>query len=1114
MEEAPSRADTSNSRKPSQLFLLSAKSPRSLDLQTQSLAHYLDQTVDVNLGDVSYTLQIGRKHFNHRRFFLGEDVDQIKDLLKAKGSSIKTSSEDPIDREIIFMFSGQGSQYVKMGGDLYRHEPMFKQEVDKCADLAEIYLNCDIRELIFAETEGVDAAEKLKQTAITQPALFIIEYALSKLWNSWGIIPTAMVGHSIGEYVAACLSGVMSLEDSIKLVCERGRLMQSVPKGSMLAVQLSEPNLVPYLNHQLSLAVLNGPSVCVVSGEDQKIAALQENLSKDRIDSTPLKTSHAFHSVMMVPILEEFTEIVASIKLNPPEIPFYSNVSGELITEKEACDPAYWAKHIRHTVRFVDCVSNMLNGAPKLFLEVGPGKTLATFVKQHPDRTGDHMIYSTTRHPKEKTCDMNFILHTVGEMWMSGAEFDWKAYYGDERRVKIPLPTYCFDRKRFWIGPDPNKFHKKSEPSSVKSKKLPNTSDWFYVPKWDISKEEVSFEGPRKKDDTWLIFLDNLGVGKELATHANQAGIEVVQVASGDKFIIDEDQKFYVDFSQRDHYNKLFAELKNQNKQIGKIVHLWSLGEGLELHNFNQNAYDESQRKGLYSILQIAQSLAREGYSDPIEFEIISNNLQNVNKEDIPNAEKATILGACKVIPQEYTNINCRSIDFGDISSNIESMTQQVWMEVNSDPTDLMIAYRGAKRYTHGYEQVKTEDNKSEVARIKEGGSYIITGGLGGMGLVLAEHISRIKDTKILLLGRSSFPERIEWENYLNSHSEDDSVSKKLKKLLAMEENGMELMIRSADISDLEQMAKVINDAISRFGKINGIVHTAGVIDLAGVIHKRTWEMTEEVMDAKVKGTIILDHLLQDQNLDFFALFSSIGTVLYNVKFGQVGYVAANEFLDSYTYQRTKMHGAHTITINWDDWQEVGMAVAAIEGLAKSWGEKDPESYLIDAILPDEGYDVFCKSVNSTLPRLIISTHSLHDRLQSDQMSEFQELENDQDSENDNHAYARPDLDNDYQEPQNDIELKITNIWQELLGIDRIGREDDFFDLGGDSLVATRMFRYIEKQLGKSLPLTTIFDQPTVQGIAQQIENSSESKVKQGPKIVRVSREAYRPDSN
>jgi phthiocerol/phenolphthiocerol synthesis type-I polyketide synthase E len=454
LEEAP-MIETSGKSRPWQLVLLSAQSNTALDTATNHLVDHLKLHPDLNLAEAVYTLNTGRKTFDYRRMVVCQNPSDVIDALQAPDPNrVRTSFQKPINREIVFMFSGQGAQYVNMGLEVYRTESTFREEMDRCSEILKPHLSLDLRDILYPETGTIEEqAQKLQQTSITQPALFVVEYALAKLWMSWGINPAAMVGHSIGEYVAACLSGVFSLEDALFLVATRGRLMQQQPAGSMLAVQLSEKDIQRYLNQRLSLAAVNAPGFCVVSGETEVVRQLESDLEKSNVAFTPLHTSHAFHSEMMEPMLGVFKERVGQVRVSSPKIPFLSNLTGAWMTSGEAIDPGYWARHLRETVRFSDCIQELFKEPNRVLLEVGPGQTLSMLARQHSDGSKGRVVLSSIRHPKEQKSDIAFILNTLGRLWLAGVEVDWSGFYKDERRHRIPLPTYPFERQRYWIEP-------------------------------------------------------------------------------------------------------------------------------------------------------------------------------------------------------------------------------------------------------------------------------------------------------------------------------------------------------------------------------------------------------------------------------------------------------------------------------------------------------------------------------------------------------------------------------------------------------------------------------------------------------------------------------------
>ena len=454
LEEAPA-LDTEAKTRPAQLLLLSAKTETALDQMTANLAAHLKQNPALNLADVAYTLQAGRREFSHRRLLVCRALDDAVEGLKAaEAKRVLSRVSGRASPPVVFMFPGQGAQQANMGLELYEHEPVFREQLDAACEILAPHLGFDLRAVLYppAGTDP-DAAKRLRQTAVTQPSLFVVEYALAQLWISWGVQPEAMIGHSVGEYVAACLAGVFSLADALRLIAARGRLMQQLPGGAMLAVRLPERELKPFLNEGIFLAALNAPSLCALSGAADSLETLRQELSRRNIPSTPLQTSHAFHSAMMDPILKPFAELVGHVKLNAPRIPYISNLTGAWIEPAQAVDPNYWAEHLRYPVRFADGVGELCKNPERVFLEVGPGHTLSHLVRQHPARNPNAVSVPSQPHAHAADSDLEVLLSALGQLWLSGAKVDWKTFYRGERRRRVELPAYPFERKRFWVEP-------------------------------------------------------------------------------------------------------------------------------------------------------------------------------------------------------------------------------------------------------------------------------------------------------------------------------------------------------------------------------------------------------------------------------------------------------------------------------------------------------------------------------------------------------------------------------------------------------------------------------------------------------------------------------------
>ncbi|HEY1352296.1 MAG TPA: amino acid adenylation domain-containing protein [Ktedonobacteraceae bacterium] len=456
--EESAAPEPSHSSRPQHLVLLSARTDSALEKATQNLLSYMQQHQELALGDISYTLQVGRKDFRYRKALVCATADSaIQEFANPASKRVLTALHKPLHRSVIFLFPGQGTPVVSLAHTIYRFEPLFRQQIDMCATFLRPLLGLDLRTLLFpAEEDRAQAEQALGQTALAQPALFAVEYALAKLWMSWGIVPSAMIGYSLGEYVAACLAGVFSLEEALGLLVTRGQLMQSLPQGSMLAVSLTEAEIAAYGGEHIALAAVNAPARCVVAGRSEKIAELEQRLVRQGVACQLLHTSHAFHSSMMEPVLAQFTRLMSSIRLQPPQIPYISNLTGTWISATQARDPAYWASHLRQCVRFAAGLGELLQERGGIFLEVGPGHTLSTLVRQQPARDATQPALASFQHtPAEE----EHLLHTVAQLWLAGVALNWEQFHAHERCRRVPLPAYPFERRRYWLestaSPDP-----------------------------------------------------------------------------------------------------------------------------------------------------------------------------------------------------------------------------------------------------------------------------------------------------------------------------------------------------------------------------------------------------------------------------------------------------------------------------------------------------------------------------------------------------------------------------------------------------------------------------------------------------------------------------------
>ena len=456
LEEAPLPERTAGAQRAEQLLLISARDADALERAAARLKAHLEQDQSTDLADLAYTLQVGRRGFGHRRALVCRGRDDAIALLQAGDPKrVHQASRQTSDVSVGFMFPGQGAQYVNMGRTLYELEPRFREEIDACAEVLRPFLGVDLRDILYPDAgRSAQAQEQLTQTAITQPALFAIEYALAQLWLSWGLTPKALIGHSVGEYVAACVGGTFTRDDALALLAQRARLMQEVPSGAMLAVRASAQTLRGDLGPQTSIAAVNAPNLTVVSGDHQAIAELAAALTARGVASRLLPTSHAFHSSMMEPVVARFIELVKNTPRQAPALHWVSSLTGRLITDAEATDPIYWARQLREPVRFMDGVGQLID--PQLALiEVGPGQALTSLARQHGERNADQLIVTSLHPAQEYSADVEYLLAAAGQLWTRGVTLDWRRLHRGAARRRVALPTYPFSRQRRWVEPAP-----------------------------------------------------------------------------------------------------------------------------------------------------------------------------------------------------------------------------------------------------------------------------------------------------------------------------------------------------------------------------------------------------------------------------------------------------------------------------------------------------------------------------------------------------------------------------------------------------------------------------------------------------------------------------------
>lgn len=925
LEEAPPpRSSRAVEPKPFQLLTLSAKDKTVLEDSTADLKEYFDSQDSENVVDAAYTLSVGRASFEHRRYAVVKDrVDAISAL--GTSERIRTVESSELSKSVVFLFAGGGAQYPGMGFELYSTEPVYRENVDRCIALLQPDLNFDLFSVLFPDLKSAkDEVAELERPSRALPALFITQFALAKLWESWGVVPSAMIGHSMGEYTAACLAGVFNLEAALKLVLLRGQLFETVPEGRMLSVNISGDELRSRMKNSLSIAALNGPELTVASGSSDELESLRQELEAEGIESQWIRISVAAHSSMLEDILEPFRKYLQKISLSEPTKPYISNLSGTWVTQTEATDPEYWVKHLRNTVNFSDGISTLLDSESRFLLEIGPGRTLTSLASLHPSMKATDVTCCSLRHPQQNISDAAFILESLGSLWANRVEIDWESFYQRAPKSKIPLPTYPFRRERHWI--EPGKSSKIIDPSY----RSEDVSEWFHVPCW----KETLLPIGRDMPEQILIFSDRTGLGERVVESLVQAGVSALVVTVGTEYRRVADLRYEINPANANHYNLLLQDIGFVPK---KILHFW----GVTFENSEKSLLENLETvedECFFSLFHLARALDGLKVEDGSkELLVFSNLLQQVSGEETFSPTRALLQGPCTVIPAEYPSLQVRSVDVelprAD-SWRYERLISQISSEISYKCTsrEVPIAYRGAKRFERGFEQSELPDVEEATSRLRSTGVYLITGGLGGIGLTVAREFAESASPKLALLARTPLPPREEWKTYLLSAPSEDRRAVSIREVLGLEELGAEVLVVQGDVANLDDMKRVVSTIRDTFGEIRGVVHAAGVLN-DSPMELKDREGIRKLFAPKVKGTLVLDQVFEGTRLDFFVLFSSVSALLGLP--GQVDYSAANAFLDAFAQYRTSRDGAFTVSLAWSVWQEVGMAADLVSGNAR-----------------------------------------------------------------------------------------------------------------------------------------------------------------------------------
>ncbi|MFJ5048594.1 beta-ketoacyl synthase N-terminal-like domain-containing protein [Streptomyces sp. NPDC088719] len=1067
--EQPPLVGPEPSRRPYQLLPFSARTPTAAASLADRFSGYLDEP-GISLPDISYTLTEGRAALPLRHaLVVANQGDAVRQLREGALTGSVQAIPQGLTPKLAYLLPGQGSQYAGMTRGLYTSEPAFAAAIDRCATVLRASHGLDLTGLLFA----ADASGgRIDRTSVTQPVLFAVEYALAVLLRARGLEPDAMVGHSIGEYVAAALAGVMEVDDALRLVADRGALVESLPPGAMAAIFLPEAELVTLLTPDVDIAAVNSRGICVVSGPDDAVERLRESLAGQGVGTTRLRASHAFHSRMMEPVLEKLRARVDRVRLRPPSIPFVSTVTGDWITADQATDPYYWARHVRMPVRFSEAAGVLIADGGYAFAEIGPGHALTNLIKEASGGASP-VVAPMVQNRQGGHDDARVLLEGIGTLWSHGVRVRWDRYWADERRGRLHLPTYPYDRDRFWVDPA-------APDADAGGENLLEDNGSLYVPTWtetSLPAATAPRAEAREVDDTsWLVFAHpNETVATELLRLAGESSRRVVVVNPGAEFAEKREGVFVVRPREPQDYVRLLARVLEAGHSKLHIVHAWLLGTPSS--RTPQSMVRAHLDFGLHSLLATLQAMSARASTSAPKISVVTSGLQDITGDGIgSHPVKAAVYGLIRTVPREMPAVAVRGIDVG---TGYADVAGQLFRELGSKASEREVAYRGRRRWVASHSRIDLPAEEGVPAVLEQRGVYVVTGGLGGLGLGLAAQLARLVRARLVLVGRSGLPPRPEWAS-LVEESRDEELVACIRGVLAVEKAGGEVMVCVGDVADESRMRAIRAEVMQTFGKVSGIFHLAGVAG-GGLIELRSAADVDRVVTPKVHGTYVIDRVFRPA---LFVLYSSIAAITGD--YGQSDYAGANAFLDAYA-QAEWAAGRHVVSINWPQWAGAGMAQRSQRAL---------DVYGEGALTAREGGGILHSILASRSgPQVIVSPGGLRRRRRhADRVASTVAGGGPGRSVG---SVAERQVKTPYVAPRSGVEQAVAALWQQAVGLRSIGLDDDFQEVGGSSIVAVRLVHHMSALFGVELSLAEVYQWRTVRVTAAAIDAVIEERGRQ-----------------
>jgi acyl transferase domain-containing protein/acyl carrier protein len=1048
--------------RPSHLLALSAKSGPALKALIRRYAEWLPDHPDLELDDICRTANAGRAHHDYRLAFSSSTRDGLARSLQEGFRRVATISRVKGPPRIAFLFTGQGSQYTGMARELSLTEPLFRNALSECCEILADELTQPLEEILYPAA-GRPAV--IDETANTQPALFAVEYALARAFESWGVEPDAVMGHSVGEYVAACIAGVFSLRDGLRLIAARGRLMQALPRdGAMLAILGRADVALQAVNEadgEVSIAAVNGPANVVISGRRAAVEEVGRRLEQDGAKVVPLQVSHAFHSDLMEPILPTFREVARMVRFSPPELVFASNLTGNL-AQDEVATADYWVRHIRQPVQFAKSIRALAQEGVEVMLEIGPNPVLVAMGQacmQGSEPNSIRWLHTLARGDS----DWEGILASVGALYERGVEIDWSRFDPSSKRHRVSLPTYPWQRKRHWLT-QRTPIQRRSPDSRV-------SSDSYYEVQW-IPRPPLSDEAPRPAaSGCWLIFADRGGVAKQVDQQLRARGDETIFVPAS------EVRGAGAAGGKPDYVNLL--ERARHEPHFRGVIHLTSL-DSPDNDSLGSRVLETAHRLGCESALQLVQATLQCEWPELPKIWLVTRGAQPMTIPGFtPALAQAPLWGMGRVIALEHPEIWGGLIDV-PVEDDPVTAARRLVREVCGPDGEDEIAFHEGHRLVPRLLSVSLQ--ASAPSSFKADASYLVTGGLGKIGLRLARWLVDNGARSLVLVGRTPLPDRSVWPTLPPGTSAYETV----RTIQSLEQNGARVYLHAASVSDSGAMASLF----TRFGRdlpaLKGLIHAAAVVETE-TIGKTDAAAFENAFRPKVSGAWILHELTSRLDLDFFVMFSSAASVWGSRELAP--YAAANSFLDALAWVR-RTAGLPAVTINWGWWKSGSTSAHLNEFLDRIGLQAMPDSLALDALgrlLGSDRVQTTVASVDWTVFQPIYEAKRERPFLSEMRSGAPEKTDTATSEPAPGEAFL---FELRGAGPEKARELLKDHVRDHVVRVmqldphESIDEGQGFVKLGMDSLMTVELCRRLQDSLGRKFPVTIAFEYPRISSLA------------------------------